>query len=225
MLSLKNNPVLTRYQIKILKIFFSSSIGKQFFLTGGTALAAFYLAHRRSKDLDLFTLKDFDSLELNKIVEKIAQETACLIQTKVKTETYQEIYLKNKKNIWIQRIDIVKEQPTVFGKQKKVNSIIVDSLENITAGKILTIYSRFEAKDYLDLYFIAQETKFDLMKVFEKTKKKDLGLNEFYFANMIAEVKNLKYFPKTIKPFDKKDLQRFYLDFSKKLFLKIKPKI
>jgi len=36
-------------------------IEKNFFLTGGTALAVFYLHHRLSDDLDLFT-KDFSSL-------------------------------------------------------------------------------------------------------------------------------------------------------------------
>ena len=51
-----------------------------------------------------------------------------------------------------------------------------------------------------------------------------MGLNEFYFANMLAEAENLKYFPRILKPFNKKDLQKFFLDLSKKLFLKIKPK-
>lgn len=36
-------------------------IEKKFFLTGGTALSVFYLHHRLSDDLDLFT-KDFSSL-------------------------------------------------------------------------------------------------------------------------------------------------------------------
>ncbi len=224
MLPLKNNPVLTQYQIEILKSFFHASIGSQFFLTGGTALAAFYLGHRQSKDLDFFTLKPFDALELTKIIEEIARETNSQIRIKVKTKTYNEIYFENKREKWLQRIDIVQDQPVAFGKRKKIDSMIIDSLENIAAGKILTIYSRFEAKDYLDLYFIFKETKLDFMNLFQRTKQKDLGLNEFYFANMIAEVKNLRYFPKTIKPFDKKQLQKFYLDLSRRLFLKIKPK-
>ena len=69
MFKLEENPVLTSYQIQILKDFFASSLGKQFFLTGGTALSAFYLGHRQSKDLDLFTLEEFDSLELEKRIQ------------------------------------------------------------------------------------------------------------------------------------------------------------
>jgi predicted nucleotidyltransferase component of viral defense system len=36
-----------------------------FFLTGGTALSVFYLHHRRSNDLDFFTLKPIDLSEID----------------------------------------------------------------------------------------------------------------------------------------------------------------
>lgn len=223
MLPLKNNSILTDYQIEILKLFFSSSLGRLFFLTGGTALSAFYLAHRTSKDLDLFTIKAFDSLELEHLIKQIAKSVNAHSMTKVKTNTYNEIYLENKRQGWTQRVDIVKDQPVLFGKRKKAGPVAVDSLENIAAGKILAIYGRFEPKDYIDLYFICKETIIDFLKLFEKTKKKDLGLNEFYFANMLADVKNLKEFPKILKPFDKQDFEAFFLNLSDKLFKKIKP--
>ena len=230
MYNLKDNPVLTNYQIQILKIFFSSSLGRQFFLTGGTALAAFYLGHRLSKDLDLFSIKEFDSFELQKIIEQIAKETQSNATTKVKTENYNEIYFENKKKGWIQRVDIVKDQPILFGERKKVDFVIVDSLENIAAGKILAIFGRLEAKDFVDLYFIFEKnpilnkTKLNFFKLFEKTKKKDLGLNEFYFSNMLSEIDKLKDFPKTLKPFNKRGLVKFFMELSDKLYKKINPR-
>lgn len=223
MLTLKNNPILTDYQIEILKLFFSSPIGKQFFLTGGTALAAFYLGHRKSNDLDLFTLKDFDTLLLEKTIYEIAKTTNTTIEAKVRTESYYEVYLDNKKQNWIQRIDFVKEQPIVFGKQKKVDFVVVDSLENIASNKILTIYGRLEPKDYLDLYFICKETATDFFSLFEKTKKKDLGLDEFYFANMIAQVEHLRDFPQMLVPLDQEELVKFFHKLAKGLYKKIKP--
>ena len=39
---LANNPILLPYQQKILRLFFAADFSKPFFLTGGTALAAFY---------------------------------------------------------------------------------------------------------------------------------------------------------------------------------------
>lgn len=214
---------MTPYQTKILKTFFASRLGKQFFLTGGTALAAFYLGHRYSNDLDLFTLKLFDSLELEKLIKKVAKETFSTVKTKVKTSDYYEVYLENKKEGWIQRLDFVKEQPIVFGKRKIIDGIAIDSLENIASNKILTIYGRLEPKDYLDLFFIFKETDLNFDKLFEKTKQKDTGLHEFYFANLIAEAGELERFPKTLKPFNKDKMIDFYLKLSKKMFKKVKP--
>lgn len=222
MLGLYNNPILTNYQKDILKAFFAIPFGKQFFLTGGTALSAFYLAHRQSKDFDFFSIEDYDSLELEKVVEMLASQLDTTIETKVVTNTYREVYLTHRKKQWIQRIDFVKDQPVLFGKRVKIDSIIVDSLENISAGKILAMYGRFEPKDYIDLYFICKETSIDFFALFEKTKKKDLGLNEFYFANMTADVEKLQNFPTLNKPFNKNKFNQFFLDLSTKLFKKIK---
>ncbi|MEW6607226.1 MAG: nucleotidyl transferase AbiEii/AbiGii toxin family protein [bacterium] len=48
--------VLTKSQKKLLKeISLFSAMKNDFFLTGGTALSAFYLQHRYSEDLDFFT--------------------------------------------------------------------------------------------------------------------------------------------------------------------------
>lgn len=153
----------------------------------------------------------------------MARVAGAKIKVKVRSATYNEIYLENSKQGWVQRIDIVKEQPILFGKRKKVDFATVDSLENIAAGKILTVFSRMEPKDYLDLYFIFKETGLDFFKLFEKTKQKDLGVHEFSFANMIAEVETLKDFPETIKPFSKKGLVRFFLSLSNDLLIRVKP--
>ncbi len=48
--------ILTPLQQDFLVRFFAVPVGQRFWLTGGTALAAFYFHHRVSDDLDLFTL-------------------------------------------------------------------------------------------------------------------------------------------------------------------------
>ncbi|MBI3058289.1 MAG: nucleotidyl transferase AbiEii/AbiGii toxin family protein [Deltaproteobacteria bacterium] len=48
--------VLTPLQAKVLVILFDNGIGERgYYFTGGSALAEFYLQHRYSDDLDLFT--------------------------------------------------------------------------------------------------------------------------------------------------------------------------
>ena len=86
--NLQNNPILLPHQIEILKLFFATSFAKPFFLTGGTALSAFYLAHRDSKDLDFFSLDKYDPQQLEVVISDIAQKMDCEVFTKVKSDTY-----------------------------------------------------------------------------------------------------------------------------------------
>lgn len=203
--------------------FFSSPLGDKFFLGGGTALAEFYLQHRVSQDLDLFTLDqdldfDFVSAEINKIARSLNFKT----KHRVSSATFlQYIFQSKKKSL---KIDVVKDVPIHFGKAKKIKGIWVGSLENIAVNKLLAIFGRTDAKDFIDLYFLLKKKKLSFEELFKKAKKKDLGLNEFYFANMLAEVEKLKHFPKTLKPFDKNDLVDFYLKLSEKMLKEIKPR-
>ena len=53
--------ILTENQIRLLKIVQADEyLCKHFYLTGGTALAEYYLQHRLSEDLDFFSEGEFD---------------------------------------------------------------------------------------------------------------------------------------------------------------------
>lgn len=224
MYKLQNNPILYPHQITLLSLFFASPFAKPFFLTGGTALSAFYLGHRESQDLDLFSLQPFDTLALRTTIQEIADKTHSIMTMHIRSQTYNEIYLENKQADWMQKIDIVQEQPKHFGKLTQINGIIVDSLVNITTNKILTVFSRLEPKDYIDLFVIFTQTDLSFDKMFKLAKQKDRGLSEFYFANIITDVDKLKTLPKMKIPFDKAVFLKFYQDLSRRLLLKIRPK-
>jgi len=224
MYKLHNNPILYSHQVKLLELFFLSPFSKSFFLTGGTALSAFYLAHRESQDLDFFSLQPFDTLALRTTMQEIADETASVMTMHIRSQTFNEIFLENKKEGWMQKIDIVQEQPKHFGKITSVDTVPVDSLINIATNKILTVFGRLEPKDYIDLFVIFTQTNLSFDEMFELAKQKDTGLSEFYFANIITDADKFKTLPKMKIPFDKKTYSQFYKDLSRKLLLKIKPK-
>ncbi len=221
--NLVNNPILTPYQVEILKLFFATDFAKTFFLTGGTALAAFYLAHRDSKDLDLFSIEPFDTQRLELTIADIAQKLHCDVVTKVKSETYNEIYLENKQEGWTQRIDIVKEQPKRFGDVSVIDDVRVDSLENIGSNKICAIFGRLEIKDYVDLYIILTKTDFTFDQLFTLAQQKDLGLNEFTFASTIADVEQISLWPKILIDLDKSAMFAYYKNLVTKLLKRVKP--
>ncbi len=223
MYKLRNNPILYPHQLKIMLLFFQTAFAEPFFLTGGTALSAFYLAHRESQDLDFFSLEPFDTFILRNTIQEIAKETESSMTFFTRSQTYNEIYLENKKEGWRQKIDIVQEQPKHFGEILTIDSIRVDSLVNIATNKILAILGRLEPKDYIDLFVIIKNTDFSFDELFKLAKEKDTGLSEFYFANTIADVEQFKILPKMKTKFDKNQFIKFYNDLSSDLLLKIKP--
>jgi predicted nucleotidyltransferase component of viral defense system len=73
--------ILTKLQLNFLKAFFKTHLKRDFFLTGGTALAEFYLEHRLSEDIDLFTTnQEVDFTQVNAEVIKIIN----FLQAKIK---------------------------------------------------------------------------------------------------------------------------------------------
>ncbi len=214
--------IITPIQENFLKAFFDSSLATFFFLTGGTALAEYYLKHRKSEDLDLFTLDQklkFDFV--NAEVLKIAKSLNFKIINQVSTGTYLQFIFKGHADIL--KVDLVKDVPVQFGKIKNIRGVFIDSIENIAVNKLLAIFGRTDAKDFIDLYFLFKEKKFEFDDLYIKAKKKDVGLNEFYLANMLAEAEGLGEFPEVFKPLDKRVLKKFFLDLSQALFKKIKP--
>lgn len=224
MYHLKNNPVLLPHQIEILRQIFSFPEFDKFYLTGGTALSAFYLGHRDSKDFDFFTNEACDFTVIDKILAAIAETTNSTVKTKVRSQTYTEIYLEEKTGKWIQRMDFVRDIPIHFGKLNKIGSIRIDSLENIASNKVCAIFGRQEPKDYIDFYFISNNTKLKIPQIFKLAQKKDLGLTEFHFAYIILAAENMESFPIMKVPFDKEEFKKFYKNLSRDLLMQIKPK-
>ena len=223
MYNLQNNPILKPYQIKLLQTFFSTDFSKTFCLTGGTALAAFYFGHRDSKDLDFFSHESYNSQVLDNVTDKLSQATSSSVSTRVKTDNYNEIYLENKTEGWIQRLDIVEDIPKRFGEIVEIDGVKVDSLENIGSNKILTVFGRTEPKDFIDLYFILHNSKLSFKHLFELAKQKDLGLSEFYLANSLALIEKITTWPTTKSPLDVQSLVGFYRNLAHTLYDQINP--
>ena len=65
--------ILTNIQEKVIKAIAEEPAFKNFYLSGGTALAACYLFHRFSDDLDLFIFEEPDRVFLHSFAEKLKE--------------------------------------------------------------------------------------------------------------------------------------------------------
>ena len=210
-------------QDKFLDLFFSSRFTTDFYLTGGTALSRFYFQHRESVDLDLFSQNqqlDFSAVNLE--IERIGRELKLITIKQVTTNTFlQFIFEDAEKNIL--KVDLVKDIPVHFGEFKYQDKLRLDSLENIGSNKITAIFGRTDHKDFIDLYYILNETDLTFEHLVSLAKQKDLGLTDFYLANSIDQVETASQMPVLLKPLDLIKYNEFYKKLSRDLFLKIKP--
>lgn len=213
-----------KLQDDFLEIFFSESFASDFYLTGGTALSRFYLNHRLSDDIDLFTQNQkIDFSHVNFLVLRILDKLKLRIIKQVNTDTFLQYITENQKGGAL-KIDFVKEIPVHFGEFKMFGKTRIDSLENIGSNKVLTIFGRRDAKDFIDLYFILQKTKLKFDYLYNLATQKDLGLSEFYLANSMRQIEDISIYPKMLVKLNKTKLIKFYSELAKKLMLKIKPK-
>ena len=221
MYNLKTTPILTDWQKQILVDFFASPVVKNFYLTGGTALSAFYFAHRESKDLDLFSSEPFEMKAIQEILKTIGSQLLATYSEKVSTQTYKEIYLEHAD--WTQRIDIVREQPIHFGDIVETDAIHVDTLENIGSNKITAIFGRLEPKDYIDLYMIIHHSPWTFDKLFSLAKQKDAGLEPFFFAYSASNIDKIETWPELRVSVNVDEIREWYRNLAKNILERIKP--
>ena len=67
---LKGKGIIARGQRDLLRAFSTLGDAQHFYLTGGTAHPEFYLGHRRSFDLDLFTAEKALVLPFSRLFEE-----------------------------------------------------------------------------------------------------------------------------------------------------------
>jgi hypothetical protein len=116
----------------------------------------------------------------------------------------------------------VRDIAAQFGEHRRIDSVIVDALENIGANKVNAIFGRTDVKDFVDLYVILK-AGLELFDLIEMAKQKDAGLTEFYLAGMMRQVRELNRLPRMLKPIDLDTLKEFYLRLADDLLRRAKP--
>lgn len=201
--------ILTPLQHEFLIRFFAYDVGRRFFLTGGTALAAFYLYHRLSEDVDLFTVEDEVLDAAQDAVLTISDDAGWGADVQRLSPHFLRIFLTTLDGEAL-KAEFIQDAGAQFGEKRWCEGMIVDSLVNIAANKVTAILGRGDAKDFVDMYFIIHQLGYDPDELIEMAKQKDLGLMEFYLAGMLRQIHTLRDLPAMLKPVDLETLASFY---------------
>jgi len=219
-MALSPKDILSALQWEFLSFFFNGA--PPFFLTGGTALSAFYLQHRYSEDLDLFTLDSdaFDRVPLY-VADTATRLTASVASLQTAPQFHRYRLSRKGKSVIV---DFVREVvPQISEEKNRFEGILVDTLDDITANKICTVVSRAEIKDYIDLYFLAR-AGYPLENYIELAQRKDAGVSQAMLAYLLSEVKLSKVPDFMIAAVSLKDLEEYFESLARRLAVESFPR-
>lgn len=192
-----------------------------FYLTGGTALAEFYLHHRFSEDLDFFTKDSINKESIDKLMKQIAAKLRAEVTQEVQMGIYL-YFLHFAKNRRVLKVDFAHRPFSELETGTTYHQLKVASLWDITVDKLYTILHRSNARDFVDLYFAYQEVGCNQEQLLNGLiEKYELSMGEISIASRLLRVKDVDDYPKMIKPLDKSNMEDFYFNLAKEFEDKI----
>lgn len=209
--------ILTKRQKDFLKVVSQSHfLRENFYLTGGTALAGFYLQHRQSEDLDFFSEKAIDLLVLDVFVKSIQKGLG------INKIDFQQSF---NRNVFFLDFgdEILKTEFTFFPfprieRGNLQDGVAIDSILDIAVNKLFTIYQQVRARDYIDLYFICKKYDFTIKELTAKAKIKfDWHIDPIQLGTQFIKAQEAKDLPKMTMKVNKKDWQDFFIAEAEKL--------
>lgn len=209
--------ILSRNQNKVLSaVSRDRKICRFFYLSGGTALAEFYLKHRFSEDLDFFSENEFDAQAISVFFKKNK------IKLGIKKIDFEQSFNRNLFFIHLKN-DIIKTEFTYYpfpriNKSLKKDGLDIDSLLDIAVNKIFTIYQNPRSRDFIDLYFIIKKTDWTISELVKKAKIKfDFHIDPLQLGSQLILAESVKDYPIMKKKINNKVWQDYFISEAKKL--------
>lgn len=185
---LQGKGLLTPAQEAFLSLFGALPDQERFYLTGGTALAEFYLGHRLSLDLDLFTAEADLILPFSYGLESACRAGGLGVQVMRRFSSLAELVVSSETEAV--RVDLALDSPYRFDAPvKSRHGVWINDWRDLSVDKLLAYYGRAEPRDAIDLFFILQSEPLDPLLAL--AAQKDPGFDLYWFAVALNRADNL----------------------------------
>lgn len=203
--------ILTPLQKKILSTLTDDpNLIDNFYLTGGTALSEFYLHHRLSEDLDLFSEKEIDTLWLTTLATQVKQKTNA---TKIDLQrSFNRNLIFFSFGNQVIKTEFTYYPFTQLEKPKPFKTLKIDSLLDIAVNKFFTIYQQPSARHFIDLYLIIQEgiTAWEELPKLARLKF-DTVIDPLQLGSQLTVSQEIHDLPKMLIKLENDKWRNFYL--------------
>ena len=188
-----------------------------FYFTGGTPLAAFYIHHRFSEDIDLFSEAEFDIMTIQVFIKKV-QKILHLVHVEYNTFLGLHSFQLYFSDANVLKVDFNYYPFPRIEKGATYKNIGVDSILDIAVNKIQTIATKPRARDFIDIFFIIQEKDYNIAELLRIARNKfDWHTDMIKFGSMLLQATEVKDFPRMIKQIDHQEWQDFFVEEARKL--------
>ena len=220
---LSSKGIVTELQKEILNAFSEVPDSQSFYLSGGTALADFYLAHRKSFDLDLFTSENGLVLPFSHVFEKELTGNFSISVIR-RLESFIEYEIgKGEESI---RIQLSYDSPYRFGEPTDSDlKVKVNDYQDLIADKLLAFFGRVEPRDAIDLFFILEVE--DIWKLAKSAERKDPGFDLYWLAIALGKVRDFpddisKWPVEMVREVDPRQLKEQFLGLAEEVMTRIR---
>ncbi len=205
--------VLTEKHREILRIAGQVLPRYGFELARGTGLAAGYLGHRLSEDLDLFTGERMVGVATDEFLDALRQNGL---------GWREDARMQTFSRLWVGSSDIKVELAldSVFHLEPSttfVSEMPTRSLTDLAADKVLALFGRATTRDFVDVYWL-QHTMYDWSTLMEWARQKDPGFDLEWMAKACLQVDTVRESDVTLLvPLDWDELRRVFHECAQKI--------
>ncbi len=203
--------ILTPEQIIFLKALGSTPrLANQFYLSGGTPLAAFYLQHRYSEDLDFFSKEEIDAGEIRAFLETLKQPLG-ILRIAIKQSFNRNLFFVELPTGTLKTEFTYFPFDRIDRRVERKYGIEIDSPIDIATNKLFAIYERTKARDYIDLYLLCKQYAFTIDVLMKRVREKfDLYLEPIQLGTQFLKAGEAEDYPRMLIDLAQETWQTFF---------------
>jgi hypothetical protein len=162
-----------------------------FELAGGTALAAGYLGHRLSEDLDLFAPPMGQPQWADAVAAVTKAWTTAGLPVQRETAALHSGFVR----LWVGqrpvKVELAQDSPyRLAPADQKVDGMPIRSLKDLAADKTLALFDRATTRDFVDVYMLLQ--RYELSQLIEWARQKDSGFDRDWFIRALVQAEKVQ---------------------------------
>lgn len=175
---------LTPFQVEVAGIFFGLKASGGYVVAGGAALLASDLISRPTEDLDLFASSPITSvIEARNALRRALERRGCMVTVVQDSPTFCRMVMERSEQEVL--VDLAIDSPPRNAPTLTLLGPTLAPLE-LAGRKLLALFGRAEARDFADVYVLAQ--RFGQDALLEQAKALDAGFDLQVLAQMMGTI-------------------------------------